>query len=160
MDNSKIIKEIHIDNKDPEEFRNIVKTYNKEFYKDKHKVYIDYKLKAGCIALPYIVLRNKENNEVMGYTSFEVFKVKENMFIETHCLCVRPNYRGLKLSELMLRELESAIINKYGKLYCGTETCNEISAKSYKRLGWEETGSYRMSKDGERVLIKLKKFYS
>lgn len=160
MKNKEFISEIHIENKDIEEFKNIVKQYNKEFSKDKHKVYIDFKLKKNCVGLPYIVLRDKDTNEIASYTSFEVFNGKEGLCIETHCLCVRPKYRGLKLSERMLKELEEAIISHFGKLYCGIETCNEVSTKSYKRLGWEETGSYRTSKTGERILIKLKKFYS
>lgn len=148
--------QIFINNNDPEEFRAYVKRYMPEFRKDKHKVNYNFQQKPNSLGVPYIVVYEAETGVVAGYMCYDIHKIGKKVVATTHCLSVRPDYRGKKLSERMIKELEAAICKEWPveEIY---EICNEISTKSYKACGFEETGSFRINKSGERCLIRLKK---
>lgn len=144
---------VYIDNKDPDAFREYVFKYMPEFRKDKHKVNYKFEPKKDSIGLPYIVMMS-DDGEPAGYMCYDIHKISSKIAATTHCLSVRPAYRGNKLSEVMIKTLEEAIVDKFGVDYI-YEICNEISTKSYVACGFKETGSYRKTKDGERCLIRL-----
>ena len=118
--------DIFIDENNGEDFRKIVMKYLPEFRNDKHKVNFKFKPKTNYIDLIYIIAYCE--GEIAGYMCYDIHNLGNKICTTTHCLSVRPKYRGNGLSEIMIAKLEEFALSNY-KLEMSYEICNEISKK-------------------------------
>ena len=160
-------------NADPEVYRDLLNHFHKEFVKDKHHYDKDYKLKPGFIKFAYAIAYNDGlgevtteyndchipdySNEIMAYAGYEIFETKVGIEARTHALACRPAYRGLGIMTKLISKLESLASENNVKVH--REMCNPISNALFLKLGWKETGVYRVRKDGERCQIRSEKYY-
>ena len=172
---------------DEEIFLKVIKNEHRigNFRGDDHKMEINYKRKpnsefVGIIGFSRQVITDHpelfdisiiDDITNLGDCDFDATKaLKENYFKLGRkdgaispvvcCLGVTKPYRGRKLSNFILEDIERECIESGFDLNAIHSTCNPISAKTHERVGYVVVHPGRLSSKGKRMQIRLTKYFN
>ena len=98
---------------------------------------------------------------VVCFCGIEIYKDKSGKDTGyIHCLGVTKPYRGRKLSNFILEDIERECIESGFDLNAIHSTCNPISAKTHERVGYVVVHPGRLSSKGKRMQIRLTKYFN
>lgn len=144
--------------------------------KDSHHYDNKFKVKENLIGFSYVVARDKENDQIIGFCACDIYprkyKGKDIIATGTHCLCSLPKIsdelspdlggRGCHLAQLTIKTLYDEVFEEFN-IDVDFEICNEFSNKAYCTMpngeNWVETGAYRLNKNGERCQIRSERWF-
>lgn len=174
--------ELHINDGDPAEVAEIYRKeycnkYLKYMRKDTHKYDNHFPIKKEIIGFAYVVAKDAENDQVLGFCACDIYKKKirgkDIIASGTHCLCSLPKIteesspdkggRGCSLAKHTIEILYDNAFKEYN-IDVDYEICNEFSNKVYtsyvpENKRWNETGVYRINKVGERCMIRSQRWF-
>jgi ribosomal-protein-alanine N-acetyltransferase len=108
----------------------------------------------GVLTLPHVVrLKAVDGEQVVGFVAGDVRRLQNVAWIAT--ICVHPDWQGRRIGAQLLEECEGQVGVRTVKL--SVRASNEAALRLYRRMGYQQTGTWpRYYKGGEDAVVMEK----